>query len=237
MGDLTGQTLVSEVSRHLAGRDDLTTADIITALNLSQTRLARAHDFKELEFSESGTFNITASAASDKIISFSSLTNDNPIEIYSFRVVTADGRSRKLTQLAPRKFDLEIPEPEYYARGTPHIYTMWQDRFELWRVPDEAHVWSLRGTKWPTDLVGSTETSDLDKKDDLLIYLTVSYLYGSLGEYERAGRFFGIFRGVYDEADLEDRRKPDLMLSPVRGPSMHGLSGEPWANPFVRSTR
>ncbi len=236
MGDLTATQLISEVTRHFAGRDDLTNADYVIALNLNQTRMARAHDFEELEFTETKTFAITATPANDKRIAFSSLTNSNPREIYSFRVITADGRSRKLRQLMPRAFDAEIPEPEFHARGVPSIYTRWADAFEVWQVPDETHSFTLRGSKWPTDFSTSdlNAKSDLDKKDDLLIFLTVSYLFGSLGEYERANRFFGIFAAVYKEAELENQLRPDLDLVSRSTSGESAEIGKPWLNPFVK---
>ena len=235
MGTLTGQELVDEVTAHLGGRDDLTSAEIVTALNLTQQRMARAHDFEELRYVDTGTFTITASATTDKFLAFSSLTKTNPREIYSFRVITGDGRSRKLRGTAARELDEQVPEPEFYARGIPNSYVIWAESFELWRVPEEAYDWQIRMSYWPTAFSSAdlTPKSDFKEKDDMLINLTVSYLYGRLGEYERAGRFWNIFRSMWTEGQLEDQMRPDKVIasSYADGPSGNA---RPWLDPFQK---
>lgn len=236
MGTLLTSELISEVQLHFANRSDLTDAQVITALNLIQQRLARLHDFEELRKIESGSLGFTAVPATDKFIAFSSLTNSNPREIYSFRVITSDGRSRKLKQRSYRYFDQNIPEPEYYSTGVPSDYIIWADSFEFWRVPDAAHNYEIRMSVWPTALVVSpgTAVSDFREKDDMLVTLTTSYLFNRLGEYERGGRFWGVFKEMWKEAKREDSTMPDLTLSPGFDTS-HVSGGNPWADPFVRS--
>ena len=236
MGTLDTTSLISEVQGHLADRGDLTAAKAIIALNLMQQRLARLHDFEELRKIESGTFVITATPKTDKFLAFSALTNTNPREIYSFRVVTTDGRSRKLTQRSYRYYDDKVPEPEFYSRGTPSDYIIWAESFEFWRVPDIAHDYEIRLSTFPTALLESpgTAVSDFREKDDMIIALTVSHIYNKLGEYERGARFWIIFKEMWKEARREDKTMPDLLLSPGFDSSSI-LGGRPWADPFVRS--
>lgn len=234
MGTLTTSELISEVKAHLANRDDLTDAEYITALNLMQTRLARKHDFEELRTIESGSFVISGTPATDKFLAFSALGVTNPREIFSFRIITSDGRSRKLKQRSYRYLDENVPEPEYNSTGVPTDYIIWAESFEFWRVPDSTYNYEIRMSKWPTALVASpgSAVSDFREKDDVLIMLTVSYLYNRLGEYERGARFWNVFKDMWADAQLEDRTLPDLSLSPglVR-PS----SSKPWSDPFIRS--
>ena len=233
MGTLTTTELISEVRAHLANRDDLTDSELVTALNLMQQRLARKHDFEELRTIESGSFEISGTPATDKFLAFSALGITNPREIYSFRVITNDGRSRKLKQRTYRYLDENVPEPEFYATGIPTDYVIWAESFEFWRVPDTAHDYEIRLSQWPTALVASpgSATSDFREKDDILIMLAVSYLFNRLGEYERGGRFWTIFSDMWKDAMQEDSTLPDLTVSP-------GLTrpegSQPWLDPFVR---
>ena len=238
MGTLTTTELVSETRAHLGGRDDLTDAELVVALNLTQMRIARSHDFEELRTVESGVFVISGTPATDKFLAFSTLGQSNPREIYSFRVITNDGRSRKLIAKPVRKFDEDIPEPEFYATGLPIQYAMWAEKFEFWRVPDTADNYDIRMSFWPTALVVSpgTAVSEFKEKDDMIINLGVSYLYGRLGEYERAGRFWNIFREMWKSARMEDQLRPDLVISSGYSRTQPAGQGKPWADPFVKRT-
>lgn len=240
MGTLITSDLIEEVRDHLAGRTDVADARIVRALNLGQEYLARTKDYEELRVIETGALVITATPADDKIIQFSTLTNSNPHEIYAFRVITQDGRSRKLVYRTTRTFDRLIPEPEFYARGLPSVYTVWSDRFELWRVPDVAESFEIRLTKFATAL-STTEpnaVSDFREKDDLLIFLGVSWLYGQLGEYSRMASFFTMYRTRSKEAELKDARRPDLDIISDHGRAVPDVVvGRPWTDPFVRYMR
>lgn len=240
MGTLTTTELIDEVSTHLASRSDVTDSRIVRALNMAQEYLARTKDYEELRAVITGTFTITASPGSDKFLPFSSLSITNPHEIYSFRVITADGRSRKLHYRTTRTFDRLIPEPEFYARGIPDVYIVWNDKFELWRVPDEAYDFEIRITKFATALsVGAGGAkSDFREKDDLLVFLGVSWLFGQLGEYDRMGLFFSMFNTRAKQAELKEARRPDQdIISDAGGADSIVTIGEPWANPFIRFMR
>lgn len=216
MGTLILNDLITEVSDHLAGRSDVTNNRIVRALNLAQEHMARSKDYEELRVRENGSLPYTGVKADDKFLLFSSLTNTDPNEIYSFRLITSDGRSRKLVYKSTRLFDKDIPEPEFYASGLPSIYTVWQDKFEFWKVQDKAYTYDLRMTIWPTALSTSNlnATSSFKQKDDLLIHLAVSWIFASLAEYELARQFYGYYAQRVEIAEREDMRKVDREIKP-----------------------
>lgn len=235
MGTYTLTQMRAEIGNHFANRSDLGNADFDLALNLGQTRIARAHDFEELRKVEDGTLPFVDTAATDRYFLFSALaTTTNPREIYSFRIVSGDGSAAKLKYESTRKFDAEIPDPEFLSTGQPHRYTIWQNRFELYKIPDQAYPYTLRMTVWPTALTTASQTSDLREKDDALIMLAISWTWNRLGEYDRAARFFGIFKDMFKDAVAEDERKPDRDLAPSAGRA-HAvvLTDQYWLNPFI----
>jgi hypothetical protein len=239
VGTLTTSGLISEVSYHLAEREDVTDDRIVQALNLAQEYMARSEDFDELRVVETGTLTITGTPATDKFLAFSTFTYSNPLEIYSFRVITSDGRSKKLSYRTARTFDRLIPEPEFYATGVPDIYTAWANKLELWRIPDDAWSYDIRLSKFATALSASTPNaaSDFKEKDDLLIFLAVSWIFGQLGEYERMGAFFSMYRARMESAEMKQSRHPDLDIVSDGGRAADVNVGRPWADPFVRFVR
>ena len=97
------------------------------------------------------------------------------------------------------------------------------------------HQFIFRAYVRPDVLVNDTDTSDLDDKDDLIIFLTTAYLFGRLGEYDRANRFFAIFKDEMNEARLDDLDTPDKDIKPRIAPLVQ--IGDYWKDPFVRSSR
>ncbi len=235
MGTLNLATLITEIRAFHAGRSDLTDEIIITTLNHVQERIARAWQWEELDVDEEVTLSIAGTAKADKTVTLVNVYRD----IYSVRLVTGDGQSRKLDYIGKRTFDKTFPEPEFDARNDPQIYTVWKDALELYPVPSTADTLSVRGMKWPT-VFSSGDTgakSDFDRKDDLLIYWAVSMLWDRLGEYERSKRFFGIANNMLDKAKDEQETKPDLEIKPAFESGSGNLTGQYWLNPFIRSVR
>jgi hypothetical protein len=236
---LNATELITEIKAHHANRSDLTDELVVRALNLSQDRIARSYDFEELQRVKTGSFVITADETVDKFLAYTDIGGGiEPRKIYSFRVTATDGTHQKLERYTARQFDELIPRPEWYARGRPLFYITWSDKFELWRIPDSADPWELRFTIWPTQfsVADLTEFSDMKRKDDMLIHLTVSYLYNKFSEYEKAGRFFSYFRAEWEEAVEEDSSRPDLV---IKGDSMNVRfpPNDYWKDPFIRSIR
>src|SRR5690606_19310396 len=88
-------------------------------------RVARLHDWDQLKFTVTDQLAVTAEPIDDKIYD---LNDALPVgyrmkTLYSVRVVSSDGRSRKLLGKTTTQFDEEIPEPEYYSRNMPEWYT------------------------------------------------------------------------------------------------------------------
>ena len=105
---------------------------------------------------------------------------------------------------------------------------------ELNYSPDEAYTLRARASVWPTAFTGSgasTQTSDLQEKDDLLIALSVNWLYQSLGNYERSGRWWTTFMNMLKSSVMEEHERPDLTITP--GTSADSLS-EYWKDPFTQ---
>lgn len=232
------QDLITEVRDHLGGRTDVTDSRIVRSLNIAQEYIARNHAYEDLYRVLSGQTLI----ANDKFLEFAELPSGfrEPMEIWSFRLVPGDGRARKLIFRSTRAFDRLVPEPEFYDADIPTHYTVWNDKFELWRVPDVAYSYELRMAVWPTAFTTSQlqATSIFDRKDDMIIALSVSWIFGQLGEYERAARFFNIFRAREVTAIQEDQALPDQDIISDRGKARpEAVLGRPWADPFVRYVR
>lgn len=235
MGDLTTAQYREEIQRHLANRTDLSDATYTRAINISQVQLARVHDFKELRTL------VTPSIAynnnnNDRFLSYSTILTSGTIhEVISF--VASDGSSThgKVTQISPRKLDKLVGDPTaLFTRRIPSHYVIWNDKFELWPLPDKAYSSLIRLTKWPVSLSADTDVSDYVHKDDILIHLATSYLYHSLGEYERAARFFNMASSNIRTAVTEDAEDPDKQIMPAFNDVSEQIVGEYWNDPFIK---
>lgn len=216
MGLLTLDEFKEELRVHL-GRRESEDDRLTRCLNLAQTRIARVHRWEELEDTETGTFTITASITDDSLIdttSFASSIRD----IYSIRVTDGVTRAKKLRRITPRKFDEQIPDMEIMLRGLPHLYMSFRKHtvIQVYKSPEEAFDWTFRFSNWPTAFTDATPTavSDLDEKDDMLINLTTSYIFHSLGKQESADKFWGIYASMLKEATGAELEKPDQIIMP-----------------------
>lgn len=240
MSLLTLADLKTEIKSGLGGRTDLD-ARMNSIVDLAQLRLARLKDFDELRQIESVTATITATAADDKVITFPALTNARIRKIYSLRrfAPSDETLTGKLKKVLTKKWDEVIPEPEFWARGWPTHYTVWENnKFELWKVPDIAYIFQIRLSRWPqkVSVTGEGNSIDLENVDDLIIHLCLSYAYWSLGRTDRAKDFFGIYRGLAKDALIEDDTDMDQAMAGVKFPqdTFQGSSGVD--DPFVYST-
>jgi len=241
VGTLQLTEIISEVKDHFAQRPDLTDAKAVVALNIAQERMARAHDFEELEVIDTGTVPFTSTPSNDRFFPFTSLGvgNTEPREVYSFRVIEADARHAKLEQWSVRQFDKEVPDPEYLSVGFPRHYLMWSEKFELYRIPDQAYTYNIRMSTWPAAFSTSdlTAKSSFNRKDDILMTLSISWIWNRLGEYERANRHFGIFSTLWNQAVEEDNKKPDRDIVPAFERGRSGFNAQYWLDPFVKGVR
>ena len=235
MGTLTLSDLREEVKSHLADRDDITDVQYNRAINLAQERMARSHDFRELSFSLSHTAAFADDPAVDKFLPFSALTlgGRDIKKILSF--VAVDGtNSNKIERKTPSELDRLVPVKEVWSTFRPSIYTEWREQFEFWKIPDKSYVYDIRLMTWALDLSVDGTASDFDHKDDVIINLTVSGLFNRVGEYERAGRFFGIFNALWKDAITSEMREPDRVIKPPQNEPSGRSSSQYWLDPFVR---
>jgi len=223
MGTLTFTELQDEIRSALGGRVDLN-ARLPRAINLAQQRLARIHDFDEMEILTTTTFGFTSTDA-DRFLSL-------PAKREVFSIILLDGaQSKKLKQRTVRFWDNRIPMPEYWNRNRPIEYVLWGDKAEIWPMADAAYSVRIRWSKWPTDLVNPTDVSEFLQKDDILIELAVIYILNSLGKEEDASKHTITLRTLLAEVVTIDDTKPDLDIEPSGN---YTPIGDSWLNPFVR---
>jgi len=240
MSILTLAEIKTEISTAFASRADITTR-LDNVIDLSQLRLARIHDFDELRQKATATTVVTSDAEADKTLSFPTLTDARIRKIYSMRLVDSAGSimARKLKKVLTKNWDKVIPEPEFYSRGSPTHYTVYSNNeFELWKVPDIAYTINIRVSRWPKQvaITGEGNSIDLENVDDLIITLSTSYLYHSLGRTDKGKEFYGIYKGMAKEALIEDTTDYDEAMSGI-DPTDNFGSGRGYDNPFVRSMR
>lgn len=228
---LTVDQIKAEIRVAMGGRTDADSR-LDSVLNLSQMRLARLHDFDELRGLTTLTTPITASAAADKVISLAPIGRYR--KIYSMRLYADNNLSRKLVKRLPKWWDDVIPEPEYYARGTPTDFIMWgKDQIELWKVPDIEYTIHVRYSRWPTIITDDGgDFLDLENVDDLLIHLSASYLYMGFGNVEKSNEYFKIYAALAKEAIGEEEEDFDTNLLSHDQARFNRTRG--FDDPFVR---
>ena len=233
MGTLTLDQLKVEVRAGLGNRTDLDPR-LTRFLNLAQQRLARLHDFDEMEKISLSEFPFT-NKASDKYMSMPGIR-----EVYSFKYIDTQGQSsRKLRQVEPRMWNTVIPAPQSYTRWKPTHYTLWANTIVLYPLASQAGLeCELWWTKWPLDFNDNSPTvvSDFNQKDEILIELALVYAYNSLAKLDDAQVHWQRAMPLIAEALHTDMEKPDLDIRP--GPSLNDavqLPGEYWNDPFTKS--
>ena len=237
MSILTLAEIKTEISKSFASRGDIDSR-LNNVIDLAQLRISRTHDFDELRQSASVNTVVTNSAIADKIISFPSLTDSRIRKVYSMRLIDPNGTipARKLRKVLAKRWDIDIPEPEFYSRGPSTHYTVYEkNQFELWRVPDAVYTISIRVSRWPKQAVDTGEGNvlDLENVDDLIINLAISYIYHSLGRTDKGRQFFAIYRGLAKEALIEDDTDYDGSMAGISADNILGTRG--YDDPFVRS--
>jgi len=151
--------------------------------------------------------------ADDKYLTMPTGTRD----IYTFRLVLGNGESRKLSRKTVTFFDRIIPDPAYVSVNKPQMYTLFNDKAELWPVPDAAYDYEIRRCAWPLAFTGEgdlTQKSDLDEKDDMITALSISWAMQSIGRSDDAARWWIIYTNMLNSAIGEDVEKPDQVIAP-----------------------
>jgi len=234
MGTLTYNELAGEIKDNHGNRNDLTDARLVRALNICQQRIGRAHRWQELEVLYEKSITNSGSD-DDKFIQM-------PVEFrdfYSVRVINGT-MSAKLEFVSFRVWDRRIPAPQARARYQPSLYTYWRQMLEIWPLPDTTYLLRARGIEWPTKFDGetnSTQVSQLQEKDDMLVALTTSYLFHKFGDRKKASAWWGQYANMLNAAIGEERENPDALHLPHQGVTGTPMSTEPWRDPFTRSIR
>jgi len=213
VGTLTYDQIKTEVLAALGNRADFSTDRLTVIANLAQMRIARAKRWEELDAVTTGTLDYTATPADDKYLTMPTGTRD----IYTFRLVLGNGESRKLSRKTVTFFDRIIPDPAYVSVNKPQMYTLFNDKAELWPVPDAAYDYEIRRCAWPLAFTGEgdlTQKSDLDEKDDMITALSISWAMQSIGRSDDAARWWIIYTNMLNSAIGEDVEKPDQVIAP-----------------------
>lgn len=231
----TAGTLMGEVKAALGNRSD-TDGRILTALNLSQERIARLYDFTELHKTVSNTLTYTGVAADDMYLD---MPDSSPYIREIFSVVLKDSsRSHKLVQVPTRTWDRILGDPSALAgNDRPYFYTVWDyqsAQAEIYPLPTQSFSVQWRLSQWPTPLSSPSGTSDFRFKDEIIIEGAVVYLMFSLGMEEDAKKHVAKMALFLQESIKADPRQPDIDVQPhTSGASSGNLQGAYWLNPFV----
>lgn len=235
MSVLTIGQIKAEIRSAMGTRNDAD-ARLAGVINLSQTRLCRLHDFDELRAIISlNTPTISSNPETDKIVSLAMLGRYR--KIYSIRLLADNVQSRKLTKILTKEFDQEIPEPEFYSRRTPSRYIMWgKDQMELFPVPDIIYSMRIRFSRWPIVVTDANDGDflDLENVDDLIIHLSLSYLFLSFGNIEKSNEYYRIYAALAREALGEDEEDFDTHLAGRVGQQGRTMPSLGYNDPFVR---
>src|SRR3972149_2594372 len=228
MGTLTLTELKAEITASHGNRTYIASR-LTRVLNLSQSRMSRIYKWEELE----ALVTSKSRAAGSRYVDLTSL---NIREILS--VVLVDGtNSRKLSGRIYRQLDQVSSYPEANPTGKPEVYSYFGKKLELYQVPDAIYTLRIRVSNWPTAFsdASPSATSDLDNKDDMLIALSNSWLFLTLGKSEDANKWWSIYRQMLTSAIAEEGESPDLDVLPGGGAGVGVETAGPWASPFVKS--
>ena len=231
--------LSQDVKQAIGVRSDISDTQILRYLNLATERIAREEEWPELRQVTDVSITASGTKEEDKSIDLSGLANLD--QIYNF-VIEDDSLSRRLQSVPPDEFDKRIPLPEYLARGTPLFYTLWTPTIALiYPVPTKAYTGRIRWLKWQTVLTGSdpfvitdTDTPDLLRKDDMIVFLAVSYIFALLREETQADKYFGYYMNSLNSANKKSRRTADLRVRPSFLGALQAEVPEYWVDPFNR---
>lgn len=237
-GTLTRLQMVQEVLDNMAKTGSLTlqsgatlSSRAITYLNRAQNLVARQGDYLQ--------YIATASTvAGQRTYQFPSGFRS----IFDIRLglSTTDINTRKLTMVQPETMDRQIPAPDVYAQTYPWFYVPYMntETFELFPLPDQAYLMTLRYSTMPTALTTDAQVSDYTSIDDALVAYATMYGFRWMQELKDATYWEGIGNAVIKayETMIEDS-------FPDWSPQMQGFSvtptgytGEYWNNPFVRDS-
>jgi hypothetical protein len=243
MGTLTVADFENEILAGLGNRSDITTDRIVIALNLAQQRIARSYDFSELATTSFAQMNFTGFPQMDKYM----IPPADTKTIHSFVVLDTSsgqgslGQSRKVVEKPWRWFDAHYPAPEWLPAGWPSIYKRWGNTIVMVPAPFLQFTAQLSYTRYPLPFSAApapytTQISEFENKDDVLIEYSLAYFFKGLGRNDRAVYFEGLAKEQLDEAIERDDTRPDIEASRDM-PAVAGMPlGPYWSDPWVKSS-
>lgn len=241
MGTLTLADFQTEILAATGDRDENSTVSlvrIVRALNMAQQHISRAHTFQELQLTALADMAYTANPLVDKFL----VPPQGIRTLHSFVLVdtssgfSSKGMSRKLVEKPWRWFDRMFPAPEWLPASWPEIYTWWGSVLVMAPAPQAAYTAQLRYVANPEPFVTSdtTQVSEYEQKDDILLNLAIAYFWRSLGRADRSQYFMGLGQEQLDEAIARDGEHPDMEVSRDIDGGI-GPVGDYWSNPWVNS--
>ena len=220
MGDLKKSELWAEVKANIGNRDDLDDRTE-NVLNFAQEKINRFYPFSEMEEIEDKT-----TSENTRFVTLDSV----PRNIISVRLLD-DSMSRKLIYVPRPKFDRLAPYPESYATGRPEFYTFFENKLELYRVPDDEYSLRVRYIKKPTRFTTSSDTtSDYIWKDDIIVALATAYAFRSLARFDLARNWEAEADRMLRAARESDKHFTDFGM----GDGLSNGSAPYYQDPFVK---
>lgn len=154
----------------------VTPATLLIYLNWAQEWISHHHTFEEMK----KTYEANT-VADQRLYSFP----DRMKDISSLNVQD-DSNSVPLVYKHSRQFDIDHPYPEDDTTDMPTEYVDYGTYFELWAIPDAVYVMRMRCSVFPPALSATSSTSDLVRKDPLIVARASVYGFRELREYEQA---------------------------------------------------
>ena len=202
-----------------------------TYINWGQKRIARSHNFHELNVLQTTAATVTSVQSYPMSSGTNNLGLTRPKDILSIRLIDSEN-SRILTRWHYRKFDRHYPYPTNYTTGRPSIYCRRGNSLEMFRIPNAAYTLYIFYPQWPSDLATGTQSSDFTNKDQLILAAGVLETYLALEEYADVKVWYQRFLGHLGDAIAVEG---DVDWEPEAEPHGHGLapgSGTPWIDPY-----
>jgi len=144
--------------------------------------------------------------------------------------------SRILEYIPEKDFDTEVPDPTTLSTGKAEGYVDKADIFELTTPPNARYVMDIRYIKWQDEL-GTGETPEVSKIDDLIVAASVVEGWHALGELKMRDAAQTYFLNLLGSHKAVDRIRPDYAPK-GKGYSSQGVRGwnmsaESYQYPFM----
>jgi hypothetical protein len=222
MGTLTREELREEVNKSLGDQleglsgSELTSAQdrLNRALELTQTRIARTHDFSELYYEDIDPVTVTGTLSTD--LRYSGLPSNLRTLYALIWTDPANQRTdnRYLVHVPSRQWAQFLGQDQNLATGDITHYSLWGAVIEWYKIPSANFELIRRYAIWPSTFASDGDTSDLDEKDDVLVAGALEYMFRSLGQEAEARQWYVVYTDRLGQAIIEDRKRPSVSFIP-----------------------